>query len=107
MNHGQCCVAGSRLFVHDNIYDEFVKKSVKLAKKKRVGDPFHPDSEQGPQVSQEQLDRILRYVGIGQEEGASLQTGGARLGTKGYFMEPTVFAEVEDHHTIAKEEIFG
>ncbi|TFJ85075.1 hypothetical protein NSK_003499 [Nannochloropsis salina CCMP1776] len=107
MNHGQCCVAGSRLFVHDNIYDEFVEKSVKLAKKKRVGDPFHPDSEQGPQVSQEQLDRILRYVGIGQEEGASLQTGGARLGTKGYFMEPTVFAEVEDHHTIAKEEIFG
>lgn len=107
MNHGQCCAAGSRLFVHERIYDEFVAKSVACAQKKTVGDPFHKDSEQGPQVSLEQLDRILHYVGLGQKDGATLETGGARIGTKGYFMEPTVFSGVEDHHTIANEEIFG
>ena len=107
MNHGQCCVAGSRLFVHEKIYDEFVAKSVARAQKKKVGDPFHHESEQGPQVSREQLDRILHYVGVGQKDGATLETGGERVGNKGYFMEPTVFSGVEDHHTIAKEEIFG
>ncbi len=107
MNHGQCCVAGSRLYVHEAIYDEFVAKSVAKAAKKKVGDPFHADTEQGPQVSQEQLDRILRYIDLGKKEGAQLGTGGARHGTKGYYVQPTVFHGVEDHHTIAKEEIFG
>ena len=104
LNHGQCCVAGSRLFVHANIYDEFVKKSVAKAQKKRVGDPFHPETEQGPQVSQEQLDRILKYIEIGKKEGAQLATGGARHGTKGYFVQPTVFHGVEDHHTVSRSD---
>jgi aldehyde dehydrogenase (NAD+) len=106
-NHGQVCTAGSRVFVHKKQYDEFVDKSTQLAKNRKVGNPLHGDTEQGPQISQEQLDRILHFTNLGKKEGASLRTGGARVGNKGYFMEPTVFADVSDDMTIAREEIFG
>jgi aldehyde dehydrogenase (NAD+) len=106
-NQGQCCCAGSRLFVEDRVHDEVVEKLVKKAKGQKVGDPFHPETTQGPQVSQEQLDRILGYIEAGKAEGARLLTGGRRLGSQGYFVEPTVFADVKDEMTIAKEEIFG
>jgi aldehyde dehydrogenase (NAD+) len=106
-NQGQCCCAGSRLFVEDKIHDQFVEKLVKKAKTQKVGDPFHPETTQGPQVSQEQCDRIMSYIDIGKREGAKLLTGGNRIGGKGYFIEPTVFDDVKDEMKIAKEEIFG
>ena len=106
-NQGQCCCAGSRLFVEAKCYDEFVEKSIARAKKRKVGDPFDPDTEQGPQVDEDQFDKIMGYIETGKKEGASLLAGGKRVGSKGYFIEPTVFADVQDDMTIAKEEIFG
>jgi aldehyde dehydrogenase (NAD+) len=106
-NQGQCCCAGSRLFVEEKIHDQLVEKLVKKAKAQKVGDPFDPDTTQGPQVSQEQFNRIMGYIDAGQTEGAKMLTGGKRIGDKGYFIEPTVFDNVNDNMKIAKEEIFG
>lgn len=106
-NQGQCCVAGSRLFVQESCYDEFVHKIVQKAKGRKVGDPFAPDTEQGPQVSQEQFDRVMGYIDAGQKDGAKMLVGGGRVGDKGYFVQPTVFGDVTDEMKIAKEEIFG
>ena len=107
LNQGQCCIAGSRLFVHEKIYDQFVARSVEVAKKRKVGDPFAKDTDQGPQVDSDQFNKILNYINIGKKEGAQLLAGGSRVGQKGWFVEPTVFAGVTDDMTIAKEEIFG
>ena len=109
-NQGQCCVAGSRVFVEEAIYDEFLEKMTKKARARKVGDPFLMDTDQGPQVSKEQQDRVRKYIDIGKQEGARLLIGGSGIPdalAKGYFVEPTVFADVEDDMTIAKEEIFG
>ncbi|XP_020614539.1 retinal dehydrogenase 1-like [Orbicella faveolata] len=106
-NQGQCCSAGSRTFVQDTIYDEFVKKSVLRAQNRAVGDPFDDVIEQGPQVDKEQFDKILDLIESGKKEGAKLECGGARHGQKGYFIQPTVFSDVKDDMRIAKEEIFG
>jgi aldehyde dehydrogenase (NAD+) len=106
-NHGQCCSAGSRLFVEDKCYDEFVERSVLRAKRRTVGDPFDPKTEQGPQVDKAQFDKVLSYIESGKQEGASLLAGGRAVGDKGFFLEPTVFADVQDHMRIAREEIFG
>jgi len=106
-NQGQCCCAGSRLFVEDKCYDEFVERSVARAKARKVGDPFDASTEQGPQVDQAQFDKVLSYIDAGKREGASLLCGGGRWGDRGYFVEPTVFADVRDHMKIAEEEIFG
>uniref|UniRef100_H2YMW5 Aldehyde dehydrogenase domain-containing protein n=1 Tax=Ciona savignyi TaxID=51511 RepID=H2YMW5_CIOSA len=107
MNQGQMCTAASRTFVHEDIYEEFVARSVARAKRRIVADPFQLHSEQGPQISEKQLNSILNYVKSGVEEGAKLECGGSRHGTTGYFMQPTVFSAVEDSMKIAKEEIFG
>jgi aldehyde dehydrogenase (NAD+) len=107
LNQGQCCIAGSRLFVHEKIYDEFVKRSAEVSKKRKVGDPFAADTDQGPQVDSDQFHKIMNYIDIGKKEGAKLLTGGKRVGNKGWFVEPTVFSDVTDNMTIAKEEIFG
>jgi aldehyde dehydrogenase (NAD+) len=104
---GQCCTAGSRLFVEEKIHREFVERLAAKAKQRKLGDPLDPTTEQGPQVSQEQMDKILGYVDIGQKQGAKLLTGGRRHGDKGYFVEPTVFDNVKDEMAIAKDEIFG
>jgi aldehyde dehydrogenase (NAD+) len=80
---------------------------VKKAKGQKVGDPFDPGTTQGPQISQEQCDRIMGYIEAGKSEGAQMLTGGRRLGERGYFIEPTVFTGVADEMKIAKEEIFG
>jgi aldehyde dehydrogenase (NAD+) len=104
---GQCCTAGSRLFVQDRIHKEFVERLADKAKKRRIGDPLESNTEQGPQVSQEQLDKILHYVKVGQDQGAKLIVGGKRVGAAGYFVEPTIFDNVKDEMTIAKDEIFG
>jgi aldehyde dehydrogenase (NAD+) len=106
-NQGQCCCAGSRLFVEEKVHDQMVEKLVQRAKTQRVGDPFDPETTQGPQVSQEQCDRVLGYIEAGKKEGAKMLTGGRRLGEKGYFIEPTVFDGVTDNMKIAREEIFG
>lgn len=106
-NQGQCCCAGSRLFVQESAYDEFVHKIVAKAKGRKVGDPFSADTEQGPQVSQEQFDRVLGYIEHGKKDGAKMLAGGGRVGDKGYFIQPTVFGDVTDEMKIAREEIFG
>src|SRR5438874_1981012 len=106
-NQGQCCCAGSRLFVEEKVHDKVVEKLVAKAKAQKVGDPFDPETTQGPQVSQEQMDRILGYIDAGNKEGAKCLVGGKRVGDKGYFVEPTVFTGVKDEMKIAKEEIFG
>src|SRR5579871_5264280 len=106
-NQGQCCCAGSRLFVEEKVHDQFVEKLVKKAKSQKVGDPFDPETTQGPQVSQEQFDRIMGFIDAGKKEGAKLLVGGKRVGERGYFVEPTVFDGVTDTMKIAKEEIFG
>ena len=104
---GQCCTAGSRLFVESKIHGEFVERLAEKAKGRVVGDPLDPKTEQGPQVSQEQLDKILHYVKLGEKQGATLMTGGERVGSKGFFVQPTIFDNVKDDMAIAKDEIFG
>ncbi|XP_077492864.1 aldehyde dehydrogenase, mitochondrial-like [Amblyomma americanum] len=106
-NQGEVCCAATRTFVHADIYDKFVAKSVELAKNRVVGDPFDQRSAQGAQIDATQMERILGYIKLGQKEGAKLQCGGGRHGTRGCFVQPTVFSDVEDSMTIAKEEIFG
>jgi aldehyde dehydrogenase (NAD+) len=107
VNQGQSCCAGSRVFVEQTIYDEFVEKSIARARKRRVGDPLDPLTDQGPQVSESQFDRIMGYIESGRREGATLACGGERVGDRGYFIQPTVFSDVQDEMKIAREEIFG
>jgi aldehyde dehydrogenase (NAD+) len=106
-NHGQCCCAGSRVFVEEKIYDQFVEKSGARARNRKVGDPFDPQTEQGPQVDQSQFDKVMGYIDSGRSEGATLVCGGERVGDRGYFIQPTVFSDVQDDMKIATEEIFG
>jgi len=106
-NAGQCCCAGSRLMVQEGIYDEFVKKATEKVNQMKVGDPFSAETDQGAQVSEEQLNIINGYVQSGVKEGASLKIGGQRYGNKGYFFQPTVFSDVTDDMKICREEIFG
>lgn len=106
-NMGQCCCAGSRVMVQESVYDEFVERSVERAKKRTIGNPFDVNNEQGPQVDKEQFDKILGYISSGKSEGAKLAVGGSRHGDKGYFIQPTVFADVSDDMKICREEIFG
>jgi aldehyde dehydrogenase (NAD+) len=107
-NHGgQCCTAGSRLFVEETIREEFVARLAEKARARRVGDPLDERTQQGPQVSQEQLDKILGYVELGQKQGARLVSGGRRVGERGFFVEPTIFEDVKDDMAIARDEIFG
>jgi aldehyde dehydrogenase (NAD+) len=106
-NQGQCCCAGSRLFVEEKAYDEFVERSTARAKRRTVGDPFDPATEQGPQVDQDQYNKVMGYIERGKKEGARLMCGGGSVGDRGYFIQPTVFADVNDDMAIAREEIFG
>jgi aldehyde dehydrogenase (NAD+) len=106
-NQGQCCCAGSRVFVEEKVYDQFVQKSAERAKRRVVGDPLNKVTEQGPQVDDEQFKKVLGYVESGKKEGAKLVAGGERVGDRGYFVAPTVFADVKDDMKIAQEEIFG
>ena len=107
LNQGQCCCAGSRLFVQEKAYDEMVEKLANKAGSRKLGDPFDPKTEQGPQVDKTQFDKILGLIESGKKEGARCVTGGGRFGEKGYFIKPTIFADVKDAMRIATEEIFG
>ncbi|GAB2289533.1 hypothetical protein Dimus_023843 [Dionaea muscipula] len=105
-NQGQCCCAGSRTYVHEKIYDEFVEKAKARALRRTVGDPFK-NVEQGPQIDSEQFQKVLRYIKSGIESNAKLECGGDKIGSKGYFIKPTVFSDVKDDMLIAQDEIFG
>ncbi len=106
-NQGQCCCAGSRLFVEESVHDEFVERIVQRAQQRVLGNPFDTETDQGPQVDQAQFDKIISYIGKGQSQGANCVTGGKRFGNRGFFIEPTVFTGVSDSMDIAREEIFG
>ncbi|XP_026315283.1 aldehyde dehydrogenase X, mitochondrial-like [Hyposmocoma kahamanoa] len=105
-NAGQCCCAGTRTYVQSGIYDNFVKKAAEIAQKRRVGNPFDA-VQQGPQIDKEMYDKVLSYIEAGKAGGAKCIAGGDKLGDKGYYIKPTVFADVKDDMKIAKEEIFG
>ena len=106
-NHGQCCSAGSRLLVQENVHDKFVARFRERAAQNKVGDPFAADTFQGPQVSKLQFDRIMEYIDSGKQSGAKVEVGGERHGDKGYFIQPTLFTDVDENMKIAQEEIFG
>ncbi len=106
-NTGQVCSAGSRILVHESIHDEVVERLAARAQSIRVGDPLETSTAMGPLVSETQMNRVLNYIEIGRNEGASVITGGARHGSTGYFVEPTVFAGVRHDMRISQEEIFG
>ena len=106
-NQGQCCCAGSRLFVEESVHDEFVERIVQRAQQRVLGNPFDTGTDQGPQIDQAQFEKIMSYIGRGQSQGANCVTGGKRFGNRGFFVEPTVFTGVSDTMDIAREEIFG
>src|SRR4051794_15870298 len=107
LNQGQCCCAGSRLFVQESVHDKMVEKLAAKAKGRKLGDPFDPTTEQGPQVDKAQFDKIMSYLDKGKSQGARCVTGGERHGEKGYFIKPTIFTDVKDDMAIATDEIFG
>jgi phenylacetaldehyde dehydrogenase len=106
-NHGQCCCAGSRLFVERPAFDQVVEGVAAQAKKIKVGSGLDPETSMGPLVSEEQLRRVCNYLEIGVSEGARAVAGGKKLGDKGYFVEPTVLVDTKDDMKVVQEEIFG
>ena len=106
-NAGQVCSAGSRVLVERKAYDEVVQQLAERARSIKVGDPGDPNTTMGPVISAGQMKTVLDYIEIGKAEGASAVSGGARLGERGYFVEPTVFANVAHEMRISQEEIFG
>ncbi|VAI89509.1 unnamed protein product [Triticum turgidum subsp. durum] len=106
-NKGEACVAASRVYLQEGVYDRFVKKLAERMESWVVGDPFDPRVNQGPQVDKAQYERVLSYIEHGKREGATVVAGGKPCGQKGYYIEPTVFTDVKDDMIIAKEEIFG
>ncbi|CAI8885329.1 MULTISPECIES: aldehyde dehydrogenase family protein [Burkholderia] len=106
-NSGQICSAGTRLFVHESLHDEVARRISEIASGYRVGSPLANDTQLGPLVSRRQMDRVMSYIDAGKTEGATLNTGGKRIGDLGYFVAPTVFSNVSNKMQIAQEEIFG
>lgn len=110
-NKGEVCSAGSRLLVHEKIYDRFVNGLAERAKKMKVGNPLDPASEMGAQISKTQFDRIMSYIDAGRQQGARLVCGGERdtdgEKARGYYLKPAIFADVKPEMKIAQEEIFG
>jgi len=106
-NQGQCCCAGSRVFVEQSVHKEFVNKLVSRAADRKLGNPLDMTTIQGPQVDKDQFDKILSYVEKGKAAGADCVAGGARFGDKGFYVQPTIFDTVTDSMPIATDEIFG
>ncbi len=106
-NHGQCCVAGSRLFVQQDRFDEVVAGVSEIAKSIKLGDGLDPETQMGPLVSDEQLQRVTGYLDSGKDDGATATTGGGRHGQRGYFVEPTVLTNTRPDMKVVREEIFG
>ncbi len=106
-NHGQCCVAGSRLYVHQSRFDEVVEGVAEIARSIKLGPGMSPDTQMGPLVSDEQLRRVTGYLESGRREGATALAGGNRHGERGYFVEPTVLTGTRADMKVVREEIFG
>uniref|UniRef100_A0A8D3E7Q4 10-formyltetrahydrofolate dehydrogenase n=2 Tax=Scophthalmus maximus TaxID=52904 RepID=A0A8D3E7Q4_SCOMX len=106
-NKGENCIAAGRLFVEESIHDEFISRVVEEIKKMKIGDPLDRSTDHGPQNHKAHLDKLLEYCDVGVKEGATLVCGGRQVDRQGYFMEPTLFTDVEDHMFLAKEESFG
>ncbi|MCH7488573.1 MAG: aldehyde dehydrogenase family protein [Chloroflexi bacterium] len=106
-NQGEVCSAGSRILVDQSIYDAFLDGLTKRADSIKVGDPLDPKTYMGPVVNDEQFERVMGYIDVGKDEGAKLVSGGERIGDSGYFVQPTIFADVNNRMRIAQEEIFG
>ncbi|XP_066925320.1 aldehyde dehydrogenase 1A1-like [Clytia hemisphaerica] len=106
-NNGQVCSAGSRVFVHEDIYDKFVAKAVETAVKSNVTNPMEEDADNGSMVDEQQYNVVLDLIVKGVDEGAALKCGGKKIEREGFYIQPTVFADVTDEMTIAKQEIFG
>ncbi len=106
-NAGQVCVAGSRLYVHEKIFDKVVDGVAAYAQKIKVGSGQEPGTQMGPLISQKQLDRVSGYIQSGRQDGAEVVTGGDRIGNQGYFMQPTVLAQTNRDMAVVREEIFG
>ncbi|CAG9954650.1 unnamed protein product [Clonostachys rosea f. rosea IK726] len=110
-NQGQVCSATSRIFVHEDIYDDFIKRYIDKVESAKIGDPFESDIFQGPQVTRSQFERVLSYIECGKREGATLATGGSAYknvnGKQGLWISPTVFTDVEESMKIFQEEVFG
>ena len=106
-NHGQCCVAGSRLFVHQTRFDEVVGGVAEIAKSIKLGSGLEAGTQMGPLVSEEQFQRVTGYLESGRAEGATALVGGGRFGDRGFFVEPTVLTDTHGDMKVVKEEIFG
>uniref|UniRef100_A0A8C1LQY3 10-formyltetrahydrofolate dehydrogenase n=1 Tax=Cyprinus carpio TaxID=7962 RepID=A0A8C1LQY3_CYPCA len=106
-NKGENCIAAGRLFVEESIHDEYIRRVVEEIKKMKIGDPLDRSTDHGPQNHKAHLDKLVEYCELGVKEGATLVYGGRQVDRQGFFMEPTVFTDVEDHMFIAKEESFG
>jgi acyl-CoA reductase-like NAD-dependent aldehyde dehydrogenase len=106
-HQGQCCEGGTRLLVHENIYNQFNEKLKEKIEKMKIGDPMDKTVDVGPVVSKEQFDKVMSYIKLGLEEGATLLTGGERSGDKGFFIKPTIFIDTNNKMKISREEIFG
>ncbi|RZL84501.1 MAG: aldehyde dehydrogenase family protein [Rhodococcus sp. (in: high G+C Gram-positive bacteria)] len=106
-NAGQMCTAGSRLFVHESIREEFIDRIKEQLAGLTLGNPLDPQTTMGPLVSRQQMERVERYVEVGKAEGANIRFGGSPISGPGYFVEPTVFDQVNSDMRIAVEEIFG
>ncbi len=106
-NAGQVCCAGTRIFVEKKVEGEFTERLVEKTRRMKQGDPWDPHTDIGPQVSEEQLRKVLRYIDLGKKEGAKLVLGGARPDLPGYYVQPTLFTQVSNRMRVAREEIFG
>jgi phenylacetaldehyde dehydrogenase len=106
-NHGQCCNAGSRLYIQQDVFDQVVEGVVAEAKKIKIGPGLDPSTQMGPLISDEQLDRVYGYIQSGFAEGAKAVTGGQLIGEQGYFVEPTVLVDTKQTMKVVQEEIFG
>ncbi|KAH8806125.1 aldehyde dehydrogenase [Xylogone sp. PMI_703] len=106
-NHGQNCAAGSRIYVQDGVYNEFVSLFKEQMKKIVIGDPFDSHTYQGPQISQVQFDRIMGYIKSAQDEGGNIEVGGQKFGDEGFFINPTVITNANKDMKVVQEEIFG
>ena len=106
-NHGQSCVAGTRMFVEEAIFDDFTAAVADAAAQVKIGPGLDPDTQLGPLASQEQFDRVTAYLEAGLRDGARALTGGRRHGDSGLFVEPTVFVDVQPSFSVVREEIFG
>jgi aldehyde dehydrogenase (NAD+) len=106
---GQSCVAASRIFVQEGIYDKFLQEFTKIAQvlNDNTGSPFNLSTQHGPQISQTQFDRVMGFINSGKQQGATVHIGGERHGTEGYFIKPTIFTNVTPDMSIMQDEIFG